>query len=343
MDTTNRRGANRGRTTSRRAPAWRHAFGAARGAGFALLVGGLLIACADPGPTGLVAPAEPRQIINGVDDHSREAVAAIMIYSPGAFQGDWFPSCSGTLIHPRVISTVGHCVQGLQARLESGNVQAVWVSFQQDPTAHFNADPALEDPAAGGWYEIESLHNNPDNPSFADLTQLDPIWGDFHDSGAIVLKERVKHITPMKLPSRPGAVDGMIARAGCEEGDPGCTLLALGFGIQEFPPQTFPLRLVRRSVQVRYKALQSLFLVTFSDPPGSDTGGVCFGDSGGPVVFEKRNEKERTVLAMIAFWEDASAPRCTNADIHYRADTESHLTFVNGIIRSLERRSQGSQ
>jgi hypothetical protein len=121
-----------------------------------------MVACHDAAPTAPAVPTQPRAIINGVDDDDHAAVAAIMIYSPGAFQGDWYPTCSGALVHKHVITTVGHCIHGIQARLASGNVRAVWVSFQQDPTAHFNADPALEDPAAAGWYEVESVHDDPD-------------------------------------------------------------------------------------------------------------------------------------------------------------------------------------
>ncbi len=297
----------------------------------------LLAGCADI-PTrsdGPLAPDGPQRLINGSDDFTHSAVAAVMIYSPGAFQGDWYPTCSGALIHKRVITTVGHCIQGLQARLASGNVRAVWVSFQQDPTAHFNADPALEDPAGAGWYEVQSLHDNPDNPSFADESLLYPIWGKFHDSGAIVLKEAVKGITPMKLPSRPGAVDRLIANADCEGGADRCDLIGIGYGIQEFPPTSFPLRLVRRSAPLRYKTIDPLYLTTFSDPPGATTGGACFGDSGGPVLLAKRNGKERTILAMIGHYEDPFAFPCTNADIHYRTDTESHLRFIEGIIASV--------
>ena len=181
----------------------------------------------------VAAGTQTDALINGIDDFEHTAVAAIMIYDPdpaNPSQLGWRATCGGVLIHKRVIQTAGHCIQFTRARLDAGIVKAVWVSFQQDPLSHFNSDPAVVDPATGGWYEIESMHNNPDNIDFLALTQADPehvrsVWGKFHDSGAIVLKDKVKGIKPMKMAAAPGAVHRLLAKAGCENLSPDCNLL----------------------------------------------------------------------------------------------------------------------
>lgn len=308
-----------------------------------LLAGG----CSDADPTGPRVTAEnadiaPQSLVNGEDDFDHAAAGALMVYDPGfPDKPGWRSFCSGALIHKRVFQTAGHCIQFLRQRLDAGIVHAAWVSFQQDPDAHFTADPAVADPASAGWYEIESLHDNPDNADFAALMQLgqaDPeallaVWGKFHDSGAIVLKEDVKGIKPMKLPPRPGLGEEFLAKAGCEGANADCTIEVIAYGLQGFPPPTIPPVLDRRSAPLRYTGIDPLFVSTAQDPPGSDFGAVCPGDSGGPVVLLKKNGKDRMLVAISSSPAHPFAFPCTGGAIQYRTDTESHLRFIREVIR----------
>jgi hypothetical protein len=295
----------------------------------------LLAGCSEtPTETGSTAASgEPQLLINGSDEFDRSAVAAIMVYDPNHFQKPgWRSFCTATLVHKRVLTTAGHCIQGIEAQVAAGIIEAVWISFQQDPLAHFNTHPAEATPASGGWYAIESLHDNPDNPDFSDFPTLLVIHPDYHDSGAIIVKEQVKGIQPMKMPSRPGEVEALLGRAGCVEGT-ACGLVAVGYGLMEFPVLQPPPLQVRQSAPLLYAGVDSMWVKNVEAPPGSEFGSVCFGDSGGPIVLVKDNGRDRTISAMISGPEDPFSFPCTDIAINYRVDTESHFSFIKEVVR----------
>lgn len=297
----------------------------------------LLAGCSDV-PTssdGVGQPGEPQLLINGTDDFERAAVAAIMVYDPNHPNSPgWRSFCTATLIHKRVLTTAGHCIQFIETQVAAGRMQAVWVSFQQDPLAHFNTPPAEADPASGGWYAIESLHDNPANQDFNDWEGWLENHPDFHDSGAIILKEQVKGIQPMRLPSRPGEVEALLGRADCVQGAD-CGLVGVGYGLREFPPPFMPLQ-ARQSAPLVYERVDSLWVWTFQAAPGSSFGATCFGDSGGPIVLQKSNGRDRVIVAMIAETEDPVLfTTCADpslAALHYRVDTKEHLDFIKEVI-----------
>jgi hypothetical protein len=301
-------------------------------------LGALLMAgCADvpTGTRGARQPGEPQLLINGSDDFERTAVGAIMVYQPNhPGKPGWRSFCTATLIHKRVLMTAGHCVQFLEQQLNAGVFHAAWISFQQDPLAHFNIPPAEADPASGGWYAIQSLHDNPANQDFNDWEGWLENHPDFHDSGAIILKEQVKGIQPMKLPSRPGEVETLLSRADCVQGAD-CGLVGVGYGLREFPPPFMPLQ-ARQSAPLVYERVDSLWVWTFQAAPGSSFGATCFGDSGGPIVLQKANGRDRVIVALIAETEDPILfTTCADpslAALNYRVDTKEHLDFINDVI-----------
>jgi hypothetical protein len=293
----------------------------------------LVAGCAEIPTSG--SAGQPQLLINGSDDFERAAVAAIMVYDPNHPNSPgWRSFCTGTLVHKRVLMTAGHCVQFLEAQVAAGRIHAVWISFQQDPLSQFNTPPTVADPVSGGWYAVESLHDNPANPDFSDFDHYLEIHPDFHDSGAIILVDHVKGIQPMKLPSRPGEVEALLGRAGCESGSD-CGLVGVGYGLREFPPPPSPLQ-ARQSAPFLYEGVNSRWVRTFQAAAGSAFGGMCFGDSGGPVLIQKRNGTDRMIVAMISDVDDPAAfSSCADPGtvaLNYRVDTDVHLNFINDVI-----------
>lgn len=312
----------------------------------------LTTACSAPDTTAPRGADElaPQQVLNGTDDFEHAAAGALMIYEPTHPQlPGWRPFCSGALVHARVFQTAGHCIQFLQERLAAGIVKSAWISLQPDPAAHFNDDPAVSSPATGGWYEIESLHDNPDNFDFIagmQLARTDPdalleLWGKFHDSGAIVLRQAVRGIQPMKLANAvPGEVERLLGKAGCDEGEPECGLLVVAYGLNQFPPNP-PFVIARRAALLRYQFVDPLFIGTFDDPAGSAFGATCPGDSGAPVILRKQNGRDRSIVAISSSPADPFGVPCSGGAIQYRVDTPSHIAFINGVIHAVRMRDGG--
>jgi hypothetical protein len=145
----------------------------------------------------------------------------------------------------------------------------------------------------------------------------------------------VKGIQPMKLPSRPGEVEALLGRAECVDGAD-CGLVGIGYGLMEFPVLQPPPLQTRQSAPLRYKGLDPLWVGTYQlVSPGSAFGAVCFGDSGGPVVLQKNNGRDRTIVGILSEVVDPLLfVTCagTVGALNYRTDTEDHLDFMNEVI-----------
>ena len=245
---------------------------------------------------GALAAGSARAITNGQPDGTDHPnVGAVIADLP--FTGK-SPVCSGTLISPIAFLTAGHCT----AYLTSLGITQVWVSFDS------KLDP-------GSWTLIPGTY------------ETDPAFGhdraDLHDLGVVVLAQPVTWIAPATLPPA-GLLDQIAAHAGLR----GETFTNVGYGFSGRvtgggPPRFLYDGLRRVSVSL-FAALTSSSLRLLGNRRGTDLGGVCYGDSGGPHFLTGSS----TIVAITSGGDAV----CSGMSANYRLDTPSARAFLGRFV-----------
>jgi secreted trypsin-like serine protease len=170
--------------------------------------------------------------------------------------------CSGTLISPTLFLTAGHCTEAPAVTAE------IWFDADLESSGIFkNGYPAHGQ--AGG-----KVYTHP---------QYDPDAFYLYDLGVVVLRSPIKKKTYGALPERD-VLDGLVRKRGQKD----LTFTAVGYGLQKaFPDaaawkeQAQRIRMVAHpklnQINTGYTGDYSLLLSN-----NANTGGTCFGDSGGP-------------------------------------------------------------
>ncbi len=213
----------------------------------------ILAANARAGQDGAFEQAE-LPIVGGVEETGYPAVCALGALQPGfGYAG---PFCSCTLIAPRWILTAAHCITPLPQ--EGFNPRAhqtvVFIGTDARPLA------AGLGPMDGKTYAADWLIPHP---------KYDPQKTE-NDIALVHLGEPIEDVEPM-------AFQQEFVSASEVKGKP---ILYVGFGVTDGINRTGAG--VKRSVHVNVKS--------FNDKSYMSTGdgvGVCFGDSGGPGIWEK--------------------------------------------------------
>jgi V8-like Glu-specific endopeptidase len=137
--------------------------------------------------------------------------------------------------------------------------------------------------------------------------QLDPDYGldkqDSHDLAAIVL-DRAASVAPAKLPG-----------AGLLDSASPAVLTSVGYGYFDTKPFVYD-GLRRNAVSEVTKLTPSLVYLS------TKTGGVCFGDSGGPQLIGD----------IVASLTSTGNKKCTGQSASYRLDTPAARSFLAGFL-----------
>ncbi len=213
--------------------------------------------------------------------------------------------CSGTLISPTVFLTAGHCT-------ESPATQAqIWFAADVESGIPGNGYPLKGD--VGG-----TTYTHP---------QYDPNAFYLFDLGVVVLS------TPMvmdgygELPQQD-VLDRLATRRGQKDR----SFTAVGYGLQQAFPDAASWK--ENNVRVRMVAHPRLIQInTGFTGDGSlllsnnaNTGGTCFGDSGGPNFIGDSN----VVAGVTSF---ALNSTCAGTGGVYRVDRADDLSWLAGFVR----------
>lgn len=249
----------------------------------------------------------------------------------GAIMADWrvlgVPEfglgvyCSGTLIHPSVFLTAGHCAEGLVA---DGLIDAdgfppgdadVWVSFDADPS---DFDPPPDKMRCDTCLDIKQVVNSP-------LYNWGPT-SDPHDIAAIILEEPVEGIAPMAYATL-GELEDLRRPGVPRNGDNREQFTVVGYGgsFVDAPPFDIEYLDHRQFAQSAFQGLLDAWLRVSQNQARGDEG-TCFGDSGGPML---RDIDGTDIVVGVTSWGDSA---CASSGFYYRVDTAASQQFIDDVI-----------
>jgi hypothetical protein len=282
----------------------------------------------------MLVMAGPAQAIKGgvPDNGAHPYVGQLLFYDPTAIDprfddpGGWF-NCSGTLVSPTVVVTAGHCTFGTGLNGEptddgsGGN--DVWISFAEVPDYSILPPSSQFIPDDNeGRYDAWSAALNASTEWIRATAYPHPEYDDAaffeHDLGVLVLDEPVELDRYGELPTL-GLLDELYAE---NKQQP---YTVVGYGLEGSGPKTSFGGDTRRRAELRLVNLNGVLgagkgtAAKFSS--NANTGGTCFGDSGGPIFVGDTN----TLVAVNSFVTSVTCSGTTGA---YRIDQADDLAFL---------------
>jgi secreted trypsin-like serine protease len=209
--------------------------------------------------------------------------------------------CSGTLLSPTIFLTAGHCTEAPAAHVE------IWFAADVESGIPENGYPYKGD--VGG---TPYTHPNYDPNAFY-----------LYDLGVVELKKPMRMDQYGKLP-RLNQLD----RLATQRGNQDVTFTAVGYGLQEsFPDAASWKDHSQRVRMVAYPQLIQIntgftgdFSLLLSN--NTNTGGTCFGDSGGPNFIGTSN----IIGGVTSFGINGN---CAGTGGVYRVDRAAALDWLN--------------
>lgn len=236
--------------------------------------------------------------------------------------------CSGALISGKIFLTAGHCA-GFDPDLGKAPSRAqIWFEvgpIERDPTWE-RGESCIPDepgeftgyPCAGGYWGTPHAH-----PEWTGHLTLP----NTHDVGVVVLDE------PVNLP-RYGQLAGLhyLDDLATRRGLKNVKFTVVGYGLQMVRPDLLAerTRYVATVTLVDLKsALNDGYNIQFTSAPGKGVGpgGVCFGDSGGPVIHE--SDGGEVIVAVNSFVLNGN---CMGTAFAFRVDTEEALELLGPYL-----------
>ena len=235
----------------------------------------------------LAVAAPSSAILNGKPDTAHPYVGILVT----VIDGDRVPVCSGFLVSPTVFVTAAHCIDDL------GGTLPAYVSFDQT----FTDDSVL----LGGTAVP--------NPRFDPASTA-------HEIAVVLLDDPVTDRGYAELPEQ-GLLDSLEKRKGLQDR----SLTIVGYGANALVKGGFDYQYTRSNAASRILNLTSSnaggFNLKMSSSPGQSKGAICFGDSGGPVLFGDSD----VVVGISSYVNNL---QCSGNAYAFRTDTTESLRFL---------------
>ena len=254
---------------------------------------------------GISAPA-PAITFGEPDGTAHPFVGSMVVSIPGEGVFQW---CSGTLIAPQVFLTASHCTQPVNSFLANHSGAVFYVTF----------DPVIDTTGLTGTFYTGTPHTN---PLYASGGNNDPF------DVAVIVLDQAPPITPAHLPTA-GLLDAMKADHSLSS----TRFTAVGYGTtREWMKKGWQGILdnaERQQVDQSFNSLTAAWVDFTMLPTGAnDSGGTCYGDSGGPH-FIHLDGVETDIVVATTITGDA---QCKALDKDYRMDTPSARDFLAGFV-----------
>lgn len=252
----------------------------------------------------LAAATSTYAITDGQPDGNRHPYVGLIVFDD-ANGPAW--RCTGTLIAEDLVLTAGHCTDGAVA--------------------------------ARVWFDSD-LRNNREYPysgrtSYDGIPIQNPAYGQgFPNTGDVGLVRLTEKIKNKDLPGF-----GVIAPIGylndfaTRRGQQDTIFRAVGYGLQSVVPNL-------QAERLRYTAISRLgnlnnaltdgynLQLVEEAGGGNNTGGTCFGDSGGPIFHP---EDSNQIVAVVSFGLNGN---CVGVGFHYRVETQAAYDFIMPELQS---------
>jgi hypothetical protein len=265
---------------------------------------------------------------NFVKDFEHPYVGLVAFYDD---EGNFMWRCSGSLLTDRVFLTAGHCTD--QDAEESPVMARIW--FHQNVGGAYNPPAVPEDPNTG--YPNRCLEGDPlcvESTLLFDFG-FDNFAGfpNIHDVGLIILPEdQAVELPEYGQLAEAGYLDSLLAGP---RGSADITFTISGYGVSRTNPAqavSFRERLMALAqlVNLNESANTAGFNLQLSGNPGGGRGGLCFGDSGGPVFY---GEFSSNVIVGVNSWLFGfNRQTCGGTAFAFRTDTEAVIDWILAIV-----------
>jgi len=242
-------------------------------------------------------------VTDGELDGDRHPYVGLMVAQTASGQPLW--RCSGTLISPTVFLTAGHCTDAPAAHVE------IWFDGDVESGIPANGYPYAGD--VGG-----TPYTHPDyNPAAFVL----------YDLGIVVLDTSITMSEYGELPELD-QLDALKTRRGRKD----TTFTAVGYGLQmSFPDaaswkennQRVRMLATPRLIAINVPGFTGDFSMLLSN--NANTGGTCFGDSGGPNFIGDSN----IIGGVTSFGINGN---CAGTGGVYRIDRLDDLEWIESFL-----------